>query len=128
MMELHLTTVEERKYVKPEEAEEIIETDTDSTVRRPRLAFDAHKNTHTPTTSLSEEHFQHSANAEQSPTTRKVAPVESSSIFKPRPHSPSSSNLAKLSSIQDQEDQPEELAPQHMEKVHKDDSSSQRCT
>ena len=118
-----MTMVEERKYVKPEEPEEIDETHTDrniqhelvesdkklvttrrqvrdldkvrNTAKRPKPAFDAHENPHTP-------------------TTRKVPPVETSSIFKPTPHSPASSNLAKPSSVQDQEDPTEKLAPQHM--------------
>jgi hypothetical protein len=117
MMEQHLTMVEERKYVKPEEPEEIDKTHTDrniqheqvesekklvtarrqvrdldkvrNTVKRPKTAFDAHENPHTPTTSPPEEPFQPSENAEPSPTTRKVPPVKSSSIFNPTLHSPS---------------------------------------
>ena len=159
-MELNMATVEEKKYEKSEEPDEIDEAYTDRNmqhekkkyekklvttrrqkyeldkvrcpVKRPRPAFDAHEDPQILTTSPPEEPLQPFGNT-------KPLPI---------PHSPDISNTAKLklSSVQDQEDLTEKLAPQHkgkptfechlckrvvrqeneathMKKVHKDDSS-----
>jgi hypothetical protein len=98
-----------------------------NTVKRPRSAFDAQKNPYTLTTYPTEEQQKNSVeNAKPSPI---ILPVRSSHPTK-----------LKLSSVQNQEDLTGKLAPSfkchwckrvvgkeneanHMEKVHKDDSS-----
>jgi hypothetical protein len=78
-------------------------------VKRPGSAFEAHENPYTLTTYPPEESLQPSENAKQSPI---ILPVRSSNPTK-----------LKLYSVHDQDDLTATLAPQHTEKVHKDDSS-----
>jgi hypothetical protein len=134
MMELNMATVEEKKYEKSEEPDEIDETNTDKTiqhekeehkkklvitrrqvcdmdkvqtaVKRPGSAFE---NPHTLTTYPPEESLQPSENAKPSPI---ILPVRSLNPTK-----------LKLPSVQNQGDLTVTLATQHMEKVHEDDSN-----
>jgi hypothetical protein len=131
-MEQNMAMVKEKRYEKSEEPEEIDKTHTDrnmqhkqeeskkrrqvcdrdkvrNAVKRPGSVFDAHENPHTLTTYLPEESLQPSETAKPSPI---ILPVRSSNPAR-----------LKLPSVQDQDDLTETLAPQHMEKVHKDDSS-----
>jgi hypothetical protein len=78
-------------------------------IKRPRSAFETHETTHTLTTYTPGKSFQPSQNAMPSPI-----------IFQVRSLNPTK---LKLPSVQDQDDLTVTLAPQHMEKVHKDDSS-----
>jgi hypothetical protein len=130
MMELNTAMAEKKRYEKSEEPKEIDETNTDSNmqreqkeskkkkklvitrhqeydmnkvryaVKRPGASFEAHENPHSLTTFPPEESLQASENAQPSPTTK-----------------------LRQSSVRDQDDLTETMAPQHMEKVHKDDSS-----
>ena len=69
----------------------------------------AHETPHTPTASPPEESPQLFEKAEPSPTPLPVRSLNRTKL--------------KMSSVQDQDDLTATLAPQHMEKVHKDDSS-----
>jgi hypothetical protein len=133
-----MATVEWRKFEKSEEHEEmnvtytgrnrehrkeefrkklvttrhqVCDMDTVKTaVKRPGSVFKAHGTPHTFIKSPPEESLQLPGNADSPPT---IFPVRSLNQTK-----------LKLTSVQDQDDLTATLAPQHMEKVHKGDSSA----
>ena len=78
-------------------------------VKRHGFVVKAHETPHTPTASPPEESLQLFEKAEPSPTLLQVRSLNRTKL--------------KMSSVQDQDDLTATLAPQRMEKVHKDDSS-----
>jgi hypothetical protein len=78
-------------------------------VKKPEPAFEAHETPHTLTTYPPEKSLQPSENAEPSPIIPQVRSLNPTKL--------------KLLFVQDQDDLTATLAPQQIEKVHKDDSS-----
>jgi hypothetical protein len=136
-MEMDMATMKERKFEESEEHEETNVTNADrnmhdkkeksdkklmitrhqvcdmdsikTVVKRHGSVVKAHETPHNPTASPPEESLQIFEKNEPSPTLLQVRSLNRTKL--------------KLSSVQNQDDLTATLAPQHMEKVHKDDSS-----